>query len=385
MFGVSYFRQVFSDANNSFNPAALGLNTGVDAANLSGSPFISITGFDTIGLTPDSGRQDVTGHFTDALSYIRGKHEMRFGGEIRQARIDSFYTTGARGAFFFSGAQGPWNALLNASDFDSNVVSLADFLAGDVYQSTIVRGNQERNVTMNSFDLFAQDTWQVTSKLSLNYGLRYDYEGPIHDGQNDLSTFDPAKGGLVVVGQQIGSLYPKFWKAFSPRVGFAYQPGKSGNLVVRGGFGIFFDTPAIVPFLDNSSSLSTPSVANNGPLGVEGNPAGKQPVFTLQQNGYAWANGSPIFPTGEISLASNNVVNLFSVSPDFRPAYSMNYNLNIQKSLGPKATLQIGYFAIRAARALAAPILMVFDGMSILRSALGKSSDGKLRWSPSAD
>lgn len=343
VFGVSYFRQVFSDNNNSFNPVSLGLNTDVTAANLSGSPFISISGFDTIGLTPDSGREDVTGHFTDALSYIRGKHQLRFGGEYRQARIDSFYTTGARGAFFFTGAQGPWSPLLNASNFDTNLVSLADFLAGDVYQSTIVRGNQERNVTMNSFDLFAQDTWQVTPKLNVNYGLRYDYEGPIHDGKDDLSTFDPAKGGLVVAGQQVGNLYPQFWKAFSPRLGFAYQPGNSGSLVVRGGFGIYFDTPAIVPFLDNSSSLATPSVANNGPLGVEGNPVGTQPVFTLQQNGYTWASGVPIFPSGNISLGGNNVVNLFSVSPDFKPAYTLNYNLNIQKSLGQKATLQVGY------------------------------------------
>ena len=62
LFGVSYFNQVFSDSNNSFNPVALGLNTGVNSPNLSGAPFISISGFDTIGLTPNSGRNDATGH-----------------------------------------------------------------------------------------------------------------------------------------------------------------------------------------------------------------------------------------------------------------------------------------------------------------------------------
>ncbi len=352
LFGVSYFNQVFSDLNNSFNPVALGLNTGVNSTNLTGAPFISISGFDTIGLTPNSGRNDATGHLNDAASFVSGKHQYRFGGEVRQARIDSFYNTGARGAFFFNGAQGPWSNLLNTPGYDTNIASLADFLSGYVYQSTIVRGNQERKVTMNSFDLFAQDTWQFSQKLTVNYGLRYDYQGPIHDGSDDLSIFDPAEGGLATVGKQISNLYPPYWKAFSPRLGFAYQPASNSGFVVRGGFGIYFDTPAIVPFLDNSSSLSTPSVANNGPLGVEGNPAGSQPVYTLQQNGYSLVSGAPIFPTGNVSLAGNNVVNLFSVSPNFRPAYTMSYNLNIQKSLGRNAVLQIGYVGSESRRLL---------------------------------
>ncbi|MDQ2841262.1 MAG: TonB-dependent receptor [Acidobacteriota bacterium] len=348
VFGVSYFNQVFSDANSSFDPVSLGLNTGVNAPNLSGAPFISIGSFDTIGLTPNSGRNDVTGHLNDALSYLVGRHQMRFGGEVRQARVDSFYNTGARGAFFFNGGQGPWSGLLNQAGYDTNIAALADFLAGSVYQSTIVRGDQERKVRMNSFALFAQDSWQITPRLNVNYGMRYDYEGPIHSGNNDLSVFNPAKGGLVVAGQQVGDIYPQFWKAFSPRAGFAYQPGSNNGLVIRGGFGIFFDTPAMVPFLDNSSSLSTPSVANNGPLGVEGNPAGSKPVYTLQQNGYTVENGLPIFPTGALSLAGNNLVNLFSVSPNFRPAYSFNYNLNVEKSLGGSAFFQVGYVGTEA-------------------------------------
>ena len=342
--GVSYFNQVFSDLNTSFDPVALGLNTGVTSPNLKGAPLIAISGFESTGLTPNSGRNDITGHFSDALSYTSGKHQMRFGGEIRQARIDSFYTTGGRGAFYFTGTQGPWSGLLNDPTVDSNIVALADFMAGFVHQSTIMRGNQERKVLMNSFDLFAQDAWQITRNLNLNFGLRYEYEGPIHDGQKDLSTFDPSKGGLVVVGQQISDLYPRYWKAFSPRVGFAYQPRGSSSLVIRGGFGLFFDTPAIVPFLDNSSSLAAASVANNGPIGVEGNPAGTKPVSLLETDGYTIVKDQPIFTTG------NN--NLFSVSQRFRPAYDMSYNLNVEKTLGGKVMLQVGYVGTEGRRLL---------------------------------
>jgi len=342
--GVSYFNQVFSDLNTSFDPVALGLNTGVTSPNLKGAPLIAISGFESTGLTPNSGRNDITGHFSDALSYTSGKHQMRFGGEIRQARIDSFYTTGGRGAFYFTGTQGPWSGLLNDPTVDSNIVALADFMAGFVHQSTIMRGNQERKVLMNSFDLFAQDAWQITRNLNLNFGLRYEYEGPIHDGQKDLSTFDPSKGGLVVVGQQISDLYPRYWKAFSPRVGFAYQPRGSSSLVIRSGFGLFFDTPAIVPFLDNSSSLAAASVANNGPIGVEGNPAGTKPVSLLETDGYTIVKDQPIFTTG------NN--NLFSVSQRFRPAYDMSYNLNVEKTLGGKVMLQVGYVGTEGRRLL---------------------------------
>ncbi len=350
LFGVSYFKQVFSDVNTAIDPIALGLNTGVTAADLVGAPFVSIGNFALTGLTPDSGRQDITGHISDALSMTKGKHQLRFGGEFRKAQIDSMYTTGGRGAFFFNGSEGPWNGLLNNPNFDSNIASLADYMAGYVYQSIIMQGDQERVVKMNSFNLFAQDSWQATRKLNVNLGLRYEYEGPLHDGKDDLSVFNPAVGGLAVVGQQVSNLYPQYWKAVSPRLGLAYSPGKS-DLVIRAGFGIFFDTPAIVPFMDNSFSLATPSTKNNGPIGVEGNPAGANPVYLIQENNYTIAPGQLLFPS-TLSLTGNNVVNLFSVSPNFRPAYDMSYNLNIQKGLGKNAVLQVGYVGMEARRLL---------------------------------
>ena len=70
LFGISYFNQVFSDFNSSFDPVGLGLNTGVSSPNLTGAPFVSISGFDTIGLTPNSGRSDATGHINDVASFV---------------------------------------------------------------------------------------------------------------------------------------------------------------------------------------------------------------------------------------------------------------------------------------------------------------------------
>src|ERR1700733_10670372 len=95
LFGVSYFNQIFHDANNSFNEQSLGLFTSPDALKngqtILGAPNIAISGFDQVGITPPEGRNDITGHLTDILSYTAGKHQFRFGGEVRQGRVDEFY------------------------------------------------------------------------------------------------------------------------------------------------------------------------------------------------------------------------------------------------------------------------------------------------------
>ena len=349
--GVNYFHQTFSDFNTSFDLAGAGLNL-YDGFNLAGAPNIQITGFDQIGLTPPEGRQDITGHLTDVASYTVGKHQFRFGGEFRRAQLEEFYHRHALGTFIFDGSQGPWAtsctapnpppgcAALISNNELSNTLALADYMAGDVFQSSIAVGDPTRTVFVKTYALFAQDAWQVNQKLSLNYGLRWDYEGPLGDDKKDLSVFIPDKGGIVFQGAGIAHIYPEDFHNFSPRVGFAYKVGQKGDLVVRGGFGIYFDTPNLNPFLDNRP-------ANGAPNGIEGNPAGPTPVQTLPENQYTIQANVPIFsPTGTSCTSGNGcgqVFNVFSVSQNFRTPYSYNYNLNIEKSFGNSVLWQIGY------------------------------------------
>jgi hypothetical protein len=343
--GVNYFRQIFSDFNSSFDLTSYGLNL-YDGFNLAGAPNIQITGFEPVGLTPPEGREDITGHLTDVLSYTVGKHQFRFGGEFRRAQLEEFYHRHALGNFVFDGSQGPW-----AGDpgVDSNVLALADFLAGDVARSSIAVGDPTRLVFVKTFALFAQDTWQISQKLTLNYGLRWDYEGPLGNDKKDLSVFDPSKGGVVFQGDGIDSVYPKNFRNFSPRVGFAYKLGQKGDLVVRGGFGVYFDTPNLNVFLDNRPS-------NGAPNGLEGNPAGPTPVQTIPANAFTIASNVPIFnpstTTCDTGAGCGQVYNIFSVSQNFRTPYNYNYNLNIEKSLGRSLLLQVGYVGSAAHRLL---------------------------------
>jgi len=324
LLGASSYNQVFSDFAHSFDVQTVGLDTNV----AKGAPAIKISGFDQTGETPPEGRNDITAHITDAASYNVGAHQIRFGGEFRKAQLDEFYYRNGLGTFSFDGSQGSYKV---NSFTDANVKSLADFLAGTVVSSSLARGNAERLVYVNSFNAFAQDAWQLTQRLNINYGIRYDYEGPLHDSKKDLPTFIPSFGGLVVQGNGINSIFPPQHTNFAPRVGFSFQPQKNGSLVVRGAYGVFFDATSLSPFLDNRPG-------NGGPNGFEGNPAGTSPVQTISQSAYTWQSGSPLFTGSPASI-----VGLFSVSQNFKTPITSNYSLNIEQALGNRAIFTLGY------------------------------------------
>ncbi len=199
LLGVSSFYQFFHDANNSFNTTALGLFLSPDATiagqPIFGAPNIIISAFDQIGITPPEGRNDTTGHITDILSWSKGKHQFRMGGEFRDGRVDEFYHRRSLGSFTFNGTQGPWAATnACASDVGAATCALADYLAGDVANSSIAVGNPERYITVHGFSFFGQDTWRLTPKLTLDLGLRYEYFGPLFNDAKNSGSLHSGRG-----------------------------------------------------------------------------------------------------------------------------------------------------------------------------------------------
>jgi hypothetical protein len=359
LFGVSYFNQIFHDANNSFNMKDLGLYLSPDALHngepIMGASNIEIAGFDNVGITPPEGRNDITWHLTNIASYYKGNHQLRFGGEFRQGRIDEFYFRQSTGAFSFDGTQGPWAGYCSTSPSSTcqNTLALADFLAGDVSTSSIAVGNAERHVQSNGFNFFAQDNWQVTSKLNINLGLRYEYFGPLYNnGNEDLGVFIQGKG-LQLQGPNVSSIYPADKNNFAPRFGFAYSAGH--GFVIRGGTGIFYDQININPFLDYRPPIGAAD-------GLQDNPVGKDAVDNYSRNNYNWqtvqAGGASIFPgvttcmgnfaTDPNCLSASQIFNVFSVNQNFRTPYVLNSSLNVEKSLGNVAVLQVGYVGSEA-------------------------------------
>lgn len=366
LFGVNYFNQTFNDANHSFDTHSYGLFLSPDALikgqPILGAPGIAISGFEQVGITPPEGRNDITGMLADILSYNIGKHQLRFGGEMRQGHVDEFYFRHSLGSFTFDGSQGPWAATAATCNaacqaLDPNAVALADFLAGNVASSSIAVGNAERKVVVNGFDFFAQDAWQVNRRLNINLGLRWDYFGPLHNDSKNLAVFVPGQG-MVIQGAGISNVFDQDRNNFAPRFGFAYQPTEKGDLVIRGGFGVFYDQINMNPFLD----FRPP---NGGADGLEDNPAGPAPVSVYGASAYTWQPNTYIFPGVSTCVSGNSNLNpgdclnpttglpttfgAFSVNQNFRTPYFFNYNLNIEKSFGNgAAVMQIGYVGSEA-------------------------------------
>jgi Carboxypeptidase regulatory-like domain len=358
LFGANYFNQLFNDFNHGFDTKAMGLFLSPDATangkTIGGAPNLRISGFDQTGINVPQGRSDWTWHITDVLANSLGKHQFRYGAEVRQAKLNEFYHSKlSRGRFIFDGTQGTWSTSPNCTGptADPSLCALADFLAGDVESSAIAVGNPERWVTVNAFNAYFQDSWQLTRKLNLSYGMRYEYFGPMHTQKSqDVANFVPGTGFVIQDGSH--PLFKPGKDHFAPRLGFAYQPNAKGDLVVRGGFGVFYDQINLNPFLDFRPQVTASQ-------GIQGNPFGKAPVSTygtnrLGQKSYNWdtiqAGNNAIFPGIQPCTDPNcnaptdpTGLSAYAVSPNFRVPYFYNYNLQIEKSFGNSVVWQIGY------------------------------------------
>ena len=334
--GTNYFLQLFNDKDTSFNPVALGFNTGVTEPNLIGTPTLRITNFAGAGFTQPLGRIDTTGHITNNLSYTVGRHQMKFGGEYRRAVLDVFYDTNKRGSFTWDGSAGPWRADTAASPQER---SMADFLAMITTANNganITRGQLQRDYRQNSIDGWVHDNFQVNRRLNLNFGVRYTFLGILNDIDKTITNFLPGRG-FVTPGRDIDRLFPNDFNNFAPRFGFAYQPFGTGKTVVRGSWGLFYDTPPLNFIVANTSP------GNGSAAGVHANPGGPDPVFNINLTGTATqiVPGQAIFGTA----APRPPFGAYGINQDFRTPYVQNYNLNIQQQLGNGTIFQTGYVA----------------------------------------
>jgi hypothetical protein len=311
--GYNRFLQQFIPQDTGLNPnTAYGLNTLPPAftKNDLGLPTIDVGAYSPIGATASDarGRIDTNYQLFGNVSLTKGRHSYKAGYEWRRTFINSFINSGHRGKLVFS--------------------SLDDFLSGTIDGGSSAAGDGKRYSYQNGGGAYLLDSWRMSSRVTVNYGLRWDYFGVIGAKNQAFSIFDVKTGGLKTVGVAGGpaTLYPKDWLGFAPRLSVADDLKGDGKLVIRAGAGIYYDGASQDFFVGNQAYNT-----NAGEAGPAFNGIGfaSPVVTTITPN-------TPIF--GGYSPSSVFTVNQGLVTPRY-----VSYNLNIESQLTKKVALQIGY------------------------------------------
>ena len=313
--GWNRFAEGFFPEDSTFNPASIGLDTGVTSFNY-GLPKISVGSFSVIGATASIPRQrvDTNWHFIDNYSWKIGRHDLKLGYEFRRTTINIIQNNNFRGKLTFS--------------------DLPSFLEGFASSGSQAAGDSHRHEYENSQGLYAQGSFRMNPRLTLNFGLRWDYFGVPGEKNNLFYQLSPADGGtLLQVGGPGGpsSLYNKDYNNFAPRVAFAYDLTSKGTTVIRGGWGMFYDAFSQDIFL---AHVPYNCVFCPGPAYVG---IGIAPIS------FASASSAQIMPGVPVFAASSPLGDYFGVDPNIRTPYVQNWNLNIQQQIGSKAVAQVAY------------------------------------------
>ncbi len=285
--------------NAQLNPADFGINNGIN--DDIGLPQISITGF-TFNLGGPAGfpqgRADTTVVLSDTVSYLRGNHSFKFGGEARRFYNNNF--TLDTGSFTFA-----------------NVNS---FIAGNGNGFSITLGDRSSAIIQNAFGFYVQDNYKVRPNLTLELGLRYDWNMTPTERYDRFVVFDPATRQFVRVGSGIDKVYDENNRNFQPRIGIAWDPFEDGKTSIRAAYAVLTDQPVtnVVTPLTSNPPLATP-LTITGPV-----------TFS-----------NAVVVAGAAGLAPANV------DPGFDNAYVQSWNLNIQRELGNDLGITVGYFGTK--------------------------------------
>jgi hypothetical protein len=291
---------------------------------------------------------DNTFAYSDVLSWIHGKHTMKFGASFSAYQDNQVFQFEINGQFFYStaGAAG--------DPFANFLVGLPDFY--DQGPSA------PSNIRTKATYVFGQDEWHVANNLALTYGLRYEYSTPKSDTEGRTYSIIPgAPQSTVFPGAPLGLLFPGDKGApnganfpdktnFAPRFGFAWQPFHDGKTSVRGGWGMFYDVLKAednfqfngqVPF---ASAAFIGNFQPSGPATTSG--------FGFQSDPFG-STGNPD-PFGQPLNHNVNFANTFGtftsngtgatiVNPHLRTPYTYQYNLSIEHQISNKLIARASY------------------------------------------
>jgi hypothetical protein len=340
LFGFSRrFRGEVSNGLGLDYPAKIGL-TGVSPVTF---PCVKFTGTpyeNLLNNCGDSQFADNVYQTNDSVSWVRGKHNMKFGGEIRALQFNVRRLTQASGEFDFNAQETSSTGAGGVGGVGGDPV--ASSLFGLVNTATLNYGSFS-GVRYKDFSFFAQDTYRLNTHLTVNYGLRFDLDIPASEAEERFSMVDPTlanpgAGGILGAYTYFGSgagrngrTRPQdiYKKAFGPRIGFAYSI--NNKTVLRGGYGIFYEPLKEGSFADQDGlgffNRQTITPTNGGPTQID---AGVTRVFP---------DSGPFTPDGQ--NGSNGVITVPANTG--RPADIQTWNLDIQRQITSNLFVSVAY------------------------------------------
>ncbi|MBK5255593.1 MAG: TonB-dependent receptor [Vicinamibacteria bacterium] len=302
------------------NPLAVGL------------PSVGISGFPGLGdpQQPFVQRNNDVYQITDDFSWLRGRHSMKFGLDLRQEHMFIAFINRPNGDFTFSGA-------ISGSAF-------GDFLLGypAQFRATTQQGIQDGKG--RTYSGYAQDEFRYSNRLTLNIGLRYELATPFVEKENRIVVINPDRQSTVYPAAPKGLLYPgdsgipdggyKTDKNnFAPRLAFAWDPTGHGRTSVRGAWGIFYDSLAGQGDLFQAGVLAPPFT----PL-VELNATASNPFLTFANPLGTGTQAPNLFPAN---------LTIIGWGPTFNTPSAQHYNLTVQQQIRDNIGLEVGYVGSR--------------------------------------
>ncbi len=331
------------------------INTGLTNPLLAGIPDVRVDGFTQLGAFhnfPKIVGPDKVYDFIDQVSYLRGKHAIKFGAEVRRDLVHQATFRAGRGRVRFQGDR----AFAGSSP-------LEDFLAGDPNQATFLAGDPTRNLSQWLYAGFIQDDWRITPRLTLNLGLRYEFQAVPTEDNNLLGNWEPSVG-FEQVGKNISSIYNSDHRNFSPRIGFAWDVTGKGTTVVRAGASIVYSLLSMNTFLSqqntqNTVTLGVGTVPTGATIFDAACPTGCPGIgsivttgITLHPQNITWQDQSTaIYPssvTGLVQCGDGVGTNpgpcdTFAMNRNFRTPYVTNWTVGIQHAFSSKLSLESTY------------------------------------------
>jgi hypothetical protein len=343
---------------NPFEDVPFSANLGIVNANrnamLGGGALIGGNNTD-LSFTGDGGPYEAPQHsyqFVDSVSWVHGRHAFKFGGQVLFRQVDFVQENDAKGDFAYQNTGSDYTGWDTSED-----------LVGFVNTYELANATNLYHTRTYEMGYFGEDDWKITSRLTLNLGLRYDlYDFP-YETSNEQSDFNLATGELQVAGQDGNSRSlintPK--KNWGPRVGFAYNLYGNGKTVLRGGYGIYYflDRGGVDNELNNNPDFNGVASYDDFEgyrIALSGQTATMQPNTTTP-GPYPVNNSSGTLATTPLPAPLGiNTTNNFAPTNADVISYPVNsqlptiqqFNLTLQQQIANNMTVTISYVGTKA-------------------------------------